>query len=341
MPLWKQALLRRYHAPAGDGGSDTGGTATLDRGDDFAGTDDDDLDPENPDKGGDLKDPFKDKADDADADDKDADDKDETKADAEDKPKKKDSRIPLNRHKEILAKERSQREALERQLAQYQQGQKVAQTNEDLTKAEDSILAMEKQYNKLLADGEIDKASDLMAQIRRAEREIVETKAEMRAQAAEIRARESARYDIVLERVEEAYPQLNQDSDEYDEELVADVVDLKAVYERRGQPPSKALQAAVKKLLGSAGRDQKQATDVDPRVSEKDVQKALRDGRKKDASGKAADVNKRQPPNTRTVGMDSDKAGGGLSPKDVMGMSQEDFRKLDEKQLAKLRGDEV
>lgn len=339
MPIWKQALLRRYHAPAGDGGSDTGGTdtATLDRGDTLVG-DDDDLDPENPDKGGDLKNPFDDKAKDYESKDDPKDDEDEDE-DEEPKAKKKDSRIPLNRHKEILAKERAQREALEQKLAQYQQGQQLAQTNEDLTKMEDSITAMEKQYNKLLADGEVDKASELMSKIRRAERDVVETKAEMRAQAAEIRARESARYDIVLERIEESYPQLNQDADEYDPELVTDVVDLKAVYEKRGNPPSKALQMAVKKLLGQESRDQKQATEVAPRVTEKDVAKAVKDERKKDASGKAADANKRQPPSAKDVGMDSDKAGGGLTPKDVMNMSQEEFAKLTEEQLRKLRGD--
>ena len=39
--------------------------------------------------------------------------------------------------------------------------------------------------------------------------------------------------------------------------------------------------------------------------------------------------------------MDSDKAGGGLSPKDVMSMSQEEFAKLTEDQLSRLRGDIV
>ena len=41
------------------------------------------------------------------------------------------------------------------------------------------------------------------------------------------------------------------------------------------------------------------------------------------------------------VGMDSDKAGGALTAKDVMKLSQEDFSKLPDDVLARMRGDEV
>lgn len=315
-------------APAGDDGGDAGGGSPLDRGDDL------DVAVEDEPKAEDLKNPFEDDK----ADDKPDDEAEDKAEDEEDKPKKgKGSKIPLDRHKEILAKERAQREALERELAQYKQGQQVTQTNEEITKMEDAILAMEKQYNKLLADGEIDKAAELMSKIRRGEREIVELKADMKAQAAEIRAREAARYDIVLERIEEAYPQLNPDHDDFDKDLVQDVADLKEVYQKRGYAPSKALQLAVKKLLGSETRTQETATEVTPRVSDKDVATE----RKKAAVARNADAAKRTPPSTRDIGLDHDKAGGGLSPKDVMNMSQEEFAKLTEEQLRKLRGDDV
>lgn len=322
MTLAFKNRFARLFKPVGDDGADTSGTGTgtglLDR------PDDDDLDPENPDAGDTRGKDDADSVDPENPDDKNPDDK-----------ARRDTRIPLSRHKEMLARERAQREAAEQRLAQYERGQQVAKTNEELTKAEDSILKMERDYNKLLADGEIDKAAELMSKIRQAERAITESKAELRAQAIEVRAREAARYDIVLERIEESYPMLNEDSDEYDPEMVADVADLKAVYQKRGMPPSKALQEAVKKLLGQKGRDQTQATDVTPRVSEKDVAAE----RRKLAAGKAADANRRTPPSARDIGLDSDKAGGGLTPKDVMSMSQEDFDKLTDEQLAKLRGD--
>ena len=89
--------------------------------------------------------------------------KEEIDAEAEEakdeEPKaKKDSRIPLSRHKEILEKEREQRASLERQLAQYQNGQQVANVNEEITALENNVLKLEKEYANLLTDGEIDKA---------------------------------------------------------------------------------------------------------------------------------------------------------------------------------------
>lgn len=327
MTLAKQRLFARLMAPAGADGADAGGTDTADRGDDLdVAVEDDPKDVKDA-----LKDPFEDE-------DEDKEDEDKAEKDGEDKPKAKakDSRIPLARHKDILAKERAQRDALEQRLAQYEKGSQVAKTNEDLTKAEDAILGMEKQYNQLLADGEVEKASELMSKIRRAEREVVETKAEMRAQVAEARARESARYDIVLERIEESYPALNPDADEFDSELMQDVVDLKDVYQRRGMTPTKAMQAAVKKLLGQETSAQKGATDVTPRVDAKDVATE----RKRSATAKATDAARRTPPSSRDVGIDSDKAGI-LTAKDVIRLDQDKFAKLAEDQLAKLRGDEV
>ena len=338
MPLWKQALLRRYHAPAGDDGSDAGGTGVVDRGDDFTPTidEDEDVDPENPDKGAtdakSLKDPFKDE--------KAEDEKDDEKVDDEkedDKPKGKGKAIPLDRHKQILEREREQRAELERQLAQYQKGQQVAAINEDLTKMEDKVLTMQKQYNKLLADGEVDKAAELMSQIRRAEREIVQLQADMKIQASVAQATEAARYNIALERIEEAYPELNPDAEEFDKELLTDVADMKAMYQQRGMTPTEALQKAVKRIVGQSDRSQKQATEVTPRVTEKDVAAE----RKKAAVAKTADALSRTPPNTANLGLDSDKAGGVLTAKKVMSMSQEEFAKLDEAQLRKLRGDDV
>lgn len=332
-----RAMMARYMKPAGDDGSDTGGTdvSLADRGDDFVATDDDASEaPAKAPKAAKtdepaLKNPFEagEEGEDAEGEGKGEDAEAET-------AKAKNTRIPLNRHKEILAKERQQREALEQRLAQYERGQQVAQTNEELTSLEDGILAMERQYNSLLADGEIEQATALMSKIRQTERQIVETKAEMRSQAAEVRARESARYDIALERIEESYPELNPDDDAYDKELVVDVIDLKAVYQGRGMPPTKALQAAVKKLLGQDTRAQKNATDVAPRVTDQDIAAE----RKKGAVQKAADAARRTPPSSRDVGLDSDKAGK-LSSRDIMNMKQEDFNKLDETALAKLRGD--
>lgn len=335
-PLLRK-LLSRYMRPAGDDGSDTGGSNSgggddaTDRGDDFeptgdeadgadatkaAGTaDGDDIDPDNPD-GEDSK-AEKDKA---------------------DKTEGKDSRIPLSRHKDIIEKERTKRADLERELAQYRQGKQVAAVNEDITKAEDKILALEKEYTKLISDGESEKAAEAMSKIRRMEREVNEQKADLRIAAAEARATENARYNVVLDRIEAAYPQLNEDHEAYDEDTAQDVLDLKAAYQaRRGMTPSAALQAAVEKLLGKKTASQKDAVDVTPRVPKEDVAA----DRKKKAVEKALDAEKRTPPNTAKVGVDSDKIGGALTAQTAMKLPEDEFNKLDEAVLARMRGDEL
>jgi len=338
-PLLK-LLMHRLQAPAGDGGSDMGGTGSgaEDRGDDFVPTEDDDTPAPAPKSEA----PAPSDEDDIDPEDPDADVKAEDEK--KDEPKKKDARIPLSRHKDLLEKERAKRAELEQKLAQYQQGSQVAQLNENITATEGEILKLEKEYATLLADGEVDKATAAMAKIRSLERQMSEAKSDMKIAAAEARATERARYNIVLERIEAAYPELNPDSDAYDEDLMSDVADLKASYEsRRNMTPTAAMQKAVEKLLGTLTKSQEKAIDTTPRVSEKDVAREKAAERKKEAVARTAEAVGKQPPSTTKVGMDSDKAGvaGGLSAKDVMKMSQADFAKLSEADLARMRGDEL
>ena len=323
-------MFRRFMRPADDEGS-TGGGAT-DYGNDFTPTDDD--------AAGAEASPLREAAEPT-AEEKalitGEDGEDGEGEEGEDKPKGKGGRIPLSRHEKILAKERERRQELEQQLTQFQRGNEVAKVNTDITAAETRVIELEKKYHAALGDGDIDEAQKLMREIRVLDRDISDLKADMKSAAAESRAVERVRYSVALERVEEAYPELNQDHEDYNPELTQDVVDLKATYEGRGLTPTAALQKAVKRLMGTEGRDQKVATEVTPRVNASDVAAA----RKKDAVGKVLDATKRQPPGSRNVGLNSDALGGGLNAKDVMRMGHDDFVKLSDDALSKMRGDEV
>lgn len=337
----KFAHLNRLQRPAGEDDLSTGGGA-VDRGDNFTPTvDDDDLDTK-PAKATKAPKAAPTSADpdvtDPDAADPDAADPDAADAGEDGKPKRKsEPRIPLSRHEKILEKERERREALEAQLAQFQKGSEVAKTNRELTEVENKLLDLEDKHTEALADGDVDKAKALMRQIRALDRELADARADARAAEAEARAVEQARYDIVLERIESSFPQLNPDHDDYDKDLEQDVVDLKVTYQRRGMTPAQALQKAVKKLLGAETRQQEQATEVAPRVDAA----AVAAQRKKQAVEKTADAVRRTPPATSRVGKDSDAAGGSLRAEDVLKMSQDDFMKLDEAELKRLRGDEI
>lgn len=255
-----------------------------------------------------------------------------------DKAKTK-KRIPLDRHEAILSKERDARKALEAQLAQYQQGAKVADINVELTAAEEKIGKLESDYAKLLADGEVEKATKVMADIRRTEREISEAKADMKIAAATATAIETTRYRMSLERVEAAFPALNPDHEDFDAELLGDVADLKTTYERKGMTPTDALQKAVKKLLPTETVKQDDAVTVKPKVGAADAAAAVAAERKKGAVAKTLEATSKQPASLAKAGMDSDKDGGSVSAKDVLKMSYKDFSALSDETLAKMRGD--
>lgn len=327
-------ILKKYLFRNNDEGESGGSEAVLDRGDDLEPKAAVVVEPEGTDPASkaliaDLKLEKTPPADEG---------KDEGKEEDKDEDdKRKGARIPLDRHEKILAKERAARTELETKLAEYQRGGQVAAINADITGLEASVLKLEKEYATALTDGEIDKATAIMADIRKSEREMAEAKSDMKIEAAEARATERARYNVTLERIEGSYTRLNPDHEDFDPELLGEVAELKSAYESRGRTPTAALQKAVDLLLGAETAKQKDATTVTPRVAEKDVAAE----RKAAAVVKTVAAVNKTPPNANRVGLDSDKLGGDLSANDVVNMSQDDFAKLSDSALAKMRGDEI
>jgi hypothetical protein len=337
-------IFNRYMAPADSG---EGGGGGVDRGDDWTPTDDDAADKGDAkgadDKGGDAKDDAKDDGEGGEGEGEGEDGEGDGDAKKDDpKAGKKDARLPLARHKEILAKERERRETLEREVAALKAGQGIAKVNEDITTAENKVLVMEKEYLDLLAKGEVDKAAAKMAEIRRTERAIVQANASLETQAAEARAYERVKYDTTVERLEAAYPAIDPDHDDFDKEVTAEVIQLRDDFIASGRySRAEALQRACKMILKPATTRQKSATEVDVRVTKDDVAKALKDDRKKEAVNRNVAVAGKQPPNASNIGQDSDKSGGVLKGADVIRMDQSSFAKLSEADLSRLRGDTV
>lgn len=258
---------------------------------------------------------------------------------ADDKGKQKDTRIPLSRHTEILARERAAREAVEVQLANAQKGAQVAQTNEKIGELEAKIITLEEQYNAALVEGNTKEASALMRQIREADRSITEQKAEFRTQAATALAVEQVRLDATIERLEAAYPQIVPGSDTFDQGLVAEIVELREAYELKGYASSAALQKAVGILIPATTKKQESATTVTPRVTEDDAAKAARELRETEQRKKNATAANAQPPAATTIGANSDEAGGKLDAKQAIKMPFDKFSKLTQEDLSRMRGD--
>lgn len=261
---------------------------------------------------------------------------DDTPGDEEEKTKKKDEpRIPKARLDKVLA----QLKEAQDELAQIKGSKQQEESNADLKAAQGKLSDLEKQLTKQIADGETEKASQTMAAIRELSEAISDFKADLKAAQATAQAVEQVRESMVIDRIEEAYPELNPKHDDYDEDKVAKVLKLRKGLMATGDSPSVAMQEAVKLVMGDPKTaKERTATEVTPRV---DKDKVAAD-RAAEARRRNADAAGKQPPSTARVGMDSDKAGGGaLSAEDVMKMSQDEFAKLDEKTLAKLRGDDI
>lgn len=331
MPQLLKFLFQQngYMAPAGDGGSDTGGTGTgaVDRGDDFIPTDDD-----APAAKADAADKGDEKLEDKD--DTKAEDKDDVEAKKEDDDQPRDEKgkfIPKSRFDEAVRKERDQKEALARQLKEYQDKEAQSKVTEDYAAAQKAVKDMIKQHTSLLADGELDKASDLMEKILEMKEEMAERKAEAKALSAKESAKEEMRYDALVQRLETDYPALNPDAEEYDKAAVKKVqAYMTGLMQTERMTASQALKEAVETLLTKKEADKPAAKAED-----------LGMRRKEAAVAKALDAKAKQPASTKDVGVDHDKNGGPMDASAIQKLSWDEFVKLPESKLAEMRGDFV
>ena len=259
-----------------------------------------------------------------------------------DKPKTK-ARIPLDRHEAILAKERAKREELEAKVKNFQGAAVVQKVNAQITELEGKLEGLDTQYQKAMADGEVAQAAALAKQIRGIDRQISEANADVRIAAAEARAVETTRYAVALERIEAAYPELDENADEFDKETYDEVLDLFGAYRAKGLTPTDSLQKATKMVMrGKQTAKQEAATTVKPRV-ELTAKEAKEIERKTGATEKAVKAKNGSPATaTAKAGVNSNSAGANKTAKDIMQMSQKEFAKYSEEnaeEMARLRGD--
>lgn len=249
---------------------------------------------------------------------------------------KKEPRIPKSRFDEQVGKERDAREAaerraaeLERQLLERQQQEKQSA---DVEAAEAKIGEMEKEYNKLLLDGEADKASELMSKIRKAERQIATLEAEQRTAQRTTQILESERVELAIAQAESEYPQLNPESDQFDEQIVNFVLaEQQRLIKTQGLAPSKALGKAAESVM-------KRFAPQEQAAPQKGLAKAAAEDRKAEQVKKNLAASKAQPASMKDSGMDSDKAGATGLP-DPTKMTTEEWAALPEATKARLRGD--
>lgn len=270
--------------------------------------------------------------------DEDPENKDPENKDGEDKPK---GRKTANERIQELIRRNKEREAdLQRQIADLQKATSATKTAENLDQAETQLAELEEKYAQHLLDGQAKEASAVRRQMRDLERAISIAEARQEAAAAKDAVKAELAYDAAVEQIESRFPILNPDAEEFDGELAKEVVELHTALVGRGLAPATSIQRAVKYVLAERG-----ITGAAPKADERgdDVPdpKAVGLKRTLDAKNRNATAAGKQPPNAAKVGADSNALGGGVDANSVLKMSQEDFSKLSDEALAKMRGDYV
>lgn len=245
----------------------------------------------------------------------------------EDTKPKRHKQTANERIQELISKNKEKEAAYQARIKELEEQTQRVKLAEDVEAAETKMQEMEEQYANLLADGELKKAADLRKEMRAMERAVVQAQARQEAMQAKEMTKEELKYDTTVSTLESMYPQINPEAEEYDTEAVQEVLALHKGLMSQGLPPSMAIQRAVKYVLGAPAKQEAQPDN-----------KGLQ--RTKEAKSRNADAAQKQPPSTAKIGYDSDKIGksGGI---DIMNMSQEDFSKLSDDVLAKMRGDSL
>jgi hypothetical protein len=245
--------------------------------------------------------------------------------------KKRNIRIPKSRFDEAQAKARAREQALLEEIERLKSGQQASATQKAVSEMRSKIEELQDKYEDLILDGKKDEARKVRKQVDALREELVEYQTSVKSDAARKAAIDELTYNAQLASFEAKYPALNPEHEDFDEDLTNEVAMLLNAFVKSGIKRADALAKAVKYVLGAP-----------PEQKVSDAARALAEERARKAREKAAEADKKQPPSSASVGLDSDKAGkGGELGIDVMRMSQEKFAKLDEETKAKLRGDEL
>lgn len=280
----------------------------------------------------------------AEAEDKKAEGDDGGGKDADKKDGDKEPLIPKSRldaKNKLLQEERERREALEAKLAEADaRDRKATQDNAVNAQAQrmqvlnDTVIELDTKINDALADGDRTLATRLRGEQRQLERQIIRAEMDEQAVQTSSQTKEEMRLDMTVDHLEEIYPQLNPDGDEFDSDLVTQIQELRAGFVATGKyTQTQALLQAVSVYIPTDERV-KAADDG----TGKSKQNEVKDERKEQALRKAVDAQGKQPPDLDGVGDDSDKQG--LKDEiDTKKLTFDDLESMPLEKLKQLRGD--
>jgi|TARA_R100000081_G_scaffold56107_1_gene27554 hypothetical protein len=234
--------------------------------------------------------------------------------------------VPKSRLDEVLAKQK----ALQKQLDEARAANAAVKEKQKAPEEYD-FDKKELEYQEFVLDGEAEKAAALRREIRAAERAQVayELKEEMTQTVQQ--DREFNALQQAAAAMEEAYPMFSKDSDQFDEALTNEVVELRNAFIANGANVVDALGKAVRYVVADKGLDA-ETTSLGTAPTPVD-----------EVAKKRAQVNKKlkaasaQPPELPG----ESAADHGDSAINVESMTEDEFDALPAATLARLRGDIV
>lgn len=219
---------------------------------------------------------------------------------------------------------------LEAELATAKGGQEVSAA---VTKLESEVTALE---TKLDAATESAVRTQLLVEIKAKNREIgrveadAKAKAEKDKEAAPREATAKATYEQTVSDYEALYPQLDGDSEAYDQDMVDLVMSRAQRHRTEGKDPVTCLQLAVDSLKSK----------FTPAVVE-DKAKELAEQRTKEALDRGKEAKKKQPAVSAASHGKATAKGTDEGVIDTTAMTEKEFAALTDTEKARLRGDFV
>ena len=229
--------------------------------------------------------------------------------------------IPKRRLDDVVAKQRK---------AEQEAAELRKELAEALAKAEAipaiDILALSKMRNEATLDGDLDKAAQIDKQIYEASKQVASEPIDMEALESRVEAKMELK--ATLTSVFEEYPQLDTDSDSFDEELNSEALVFQSAYLHQGYSPAEAVRRAANAAIRVVRPELLAATEA-PKVAAK--------ARKTNVKGNV-DASNAQPPK-----MNQGESGGKTSSEmiDINKLTDEEFDALPEATRARMRGDLV
>lgn len=243
----------------------------------------------------------------------------EEEQEEEEKKTKREKMIPRSRFDEVVQENQRLKAS---QMKQATTGvPTLASLRTDLKKARSD-------WQQAIFDNDAKAASTFLSLIDTIEENIDQARDDTTTSVARALTSDDIKYDNLLDNAMKEYDVINKASDDYDQTVVNEMVEMRESYIARGYSQADALQQSIKYILK-------------PHKSAKTV-KDVTDTRKTSARKNTVDALKRQPSNVADLGGATDTGGpGNVLGIDITRLTIEQFDRLPDDVKAKLRGDTI